>query len=186
MCPFRRPRDLAGVALSSYCCYMTCYILLQVAQSVISKLLTLASINDEEDIKVGLRTLLFPLQNPWTFELHWFRVLFLIGDKYAVVVFTSYNLLLICNFHMQMYINCPGGSTYSIMAIYDAMQWVSTSFDSRLLTWCAVVSRTVYSSRPETIWFSWCEIEAEGMKVFNIVRPTQSYPWNRCMLHLSL
>lgn len=46
----------------------------EVAQSVISKLLTLAAINDEEEIK--------------------------------------------------MYINCPGGSTYSIMAIFDAMQWI--------------------------------------------------------------
>lgn len=46
----------------------------QVAQRVISQLITLAAIDENEDIK--------------------------------------------------MYINCPGGSTYSVLAIYDAMAWV--------------------------------------------------------------
>lgn len=46
----------------------------QVAQRVISQLMTLAAVDEEEDIKI--------------------------------------------------YINCPGGSTYSILAIYDCMAWI--------------------------------------------------------------
>jgi len=64
----------------------------------------------------------------------WFtviRVMFHIGDKSVVVVFTRVTIFS-CN--LQMYINCPGGSTYSIMAIYDAMQWVSLSFVVHVVT----------------------------------------------------
>lgn len=31
-------------------------------------------------------------------------------------------------FYWQMYINCPGGSTYSVLAIYDCMSWVRWRF----------------------------------------------------------
>ena len=33
--------------------------------------------------------------------------------------------LMLCCWHFQIYINCPGGSTYSVLAIYDCMSWVS-------------------------------------------------------------
>ncbi|KAG0575398.1 hypothetical protein KC19_5G001500 [Ceratodon purpureus] len=67
------PVDLGTLMLRNRIIFVGSPVNSEVAQSVISKLLTLAAINDEEEIK--------------------------------------------------MYINCPGGSTYSIMAIYDAMQW---------------------------------------------------------------
>lgn len=68
------PVDLSTLMFRNRIIFVGSSVNSEVAQSVISKLLTLAAINDEEEIK--------------------------------------------------MYINCPGGSTYSIMAIFDAMQWI--------------------------------------------------------------
>lgn len=68
------PVDLSTLMFRNRIIFVGSPVNSEVAQSVVSKLLTLAAINDEEEIK--------------------------------------------------MYINCPGGSTYSIMAIYDAMQWI--------------------------------------------------------------
>jgi ATP-dependent Clp protease protease subunit len=66
--------DLATLMLRNRVVFIGSPVNSEVAQTVISQLLTLAAIDDKEDIK--------------------------------------------------LYINCPGGSTYSVMAIYDAMAWI--------------------------------------------------------------
>jgi ATP-dependent Clp protease protease subunit len=68
------PADLQTLLLRNRIVFVGSPVNSQVAQRVISQLLTLAAIDENEDIK--------------------------------------------------MYINCPGGSTYSILAIYDTMAWI--------------------------------------------------------------
>ncbi|CAK9868712.1 unnamed protein product [Sphagnum jensenii] len=68
------PADLQTLLLQNRIVFVGSPVNSQVAQRVISQLLTLAAIDENEDIK--------------------------------------------------MYINCPGGSTYSILAIYDTMAWI--------------------------------------------------------------
>ncbi|KAL2631812.1 hypothetical protein R1flu_016498 [Riccia fluitans] len=68
------PADLSTVLLRNRIVFVGSPVNSQVAQKVISQLLTLATIDEEEEIK--------------------------------------------------MYINCPGGSTYSVLAIYDTMSWI--------------------------------------------------------------
>ncbi|KAG6557929.1 hypothetical protein Mapa_000107 [Marchantia paleacea] len=68
------PTDLSTVLLRNRIVFVGSPVNSQVAQRVISQLLTLAAIDEDEEIK--------------------------------------------------MYINCPGGSTYSVLAIYDTMAWI--------------------------------------------------------------
>jgi ATP-dependent Clp protease protease subunit len=68
------PTDLSTLMLRNRVIFVGSPVNGQVAQRVISQLLTLAAIDEDEEIK--------------------------------------------------MYINCPGGSTYSILAIYDTMAWI--------------------------------------------------------------
>ncbi|KAL3689760.1 hypothetical protein R1sor_016069 [Riccia sorocarpa] len=68
------PADLSTVLLRNRIVFVGSPVNSQVAQKVISQLLTLAAIDEEQEIK--------------------------------------------------MYINCPGGSTYSVLAIYDTMSWI--------------------------------------------------------------
>jgi hypothetical protein len=63
---------------------------------------------------------------------------------------------------LQMYINCPGGSTYSIMAIYDAMQWVSLWFF--FVVWRFVGSIT--SCEPPQFALHWSGLVSEGRPRF--------------------
>jgi len=69
------PLDLETVLLGNRVIFIGQYINSQVAQRVISQLVTLATVDEEGDILI--------------------------------------------------YLNCPGGSLYSILAIYDCMSWVS-------------------------------------------------------------
>lgn len=66
--------DLSSVLFRNRIIFIGQPINSQVAQRIISQLMTLAAIDENEDI--------------------------------------------------QMYINCPGGSTYSVLAIYDCMAWI--------------------------------------------------------------
>lgn len=68
------PMDLSSVLLRNRIIFIGQPINSQVAQRVISQLMTLAAIDENEEI--------------------------------------------------QLYINCPGGSTYSVLAIYDCMAWI--------------------------------------------------------------
>jgi len=68
------PLDLATVLLGNRIIFIGQYINSQVAQRVISQLVTLSAIDEEGDILI--------------------------------------------------YLNCPGGSLYSILAIYDCMSWI--------------------------------------------------------------
>ncbi|KAG7591337.1 ClpP/crotonase-like domain superfamily [Arabidopsis thaliana x Arabidopsis arenosa] len=68
------PLDLSSVLFRNRIIFIGQPINAQVAQRVISQLVTLASIDDKSDI--------------------------------------------------LMYLNCPGGSTYSVLAIYDCMSWI--------------------------------------------------------------
>ncbi|CAM6119330.1 unnamed protein product [Calypogeia fissa] len=68
------PTDLSTLLLRNRVVFVGSPVNGQVAQRVISQLLTLAAIDEDEEIK--------------------------------------------------MYINCPGGSTYSVLAIYDTMAWI--------------------------------------------------------------
>lgn len=68
------PSDLVSAFFRNRIIFIGSPINGQVAQRVISQLMTLATIDEEEDIKI--------------------------------------------------YINCPGGSTYSVLAVYDCMAWV--------------------------------------------------------------
>nr|XP_034583443.1 ATP-dependent Clp protease proteolytic subunit 6, chloroplastic isoform X2 [Setaria viridis] len=68
------PLDLATVLLGNRVIFIGQYINSQVAQRVISQLVTLAAVDEEADILI--------------------------------------------------YLNCPGGSLYSILAIYDCMSWI--------------------------------------------------------------
>eukprot|EP00850_Spirogloea_muscicola_P014567 SM000105S13912 [mRNA] locus=s105:421646:423877:- [translate_table: standard] len=75
-----------------------------VAQRVISQLLSLAAIDDTQDIKVR-----HPLAATATNALGPTALLCSLNVTWPGV---------------SMYINCPGGSTYSILAIYDCMAWI--------------------------------------------------------------
>ncbi|KAH6558154.1 hypothetical protein KP509_1Z076900 [Ceratopteris richardii] len=68
------PMDLSSVLLRNRIIFIGQPVNSQVAQRVISQLMALATVDEEEEI--------------------------------------------------QMYINCPGGSTYSVLAIYDCMSWI--------------------------------------------------------------
>lgn len=68
------PMDISSVMLRNRIIFIGQPVNSQVAQRVISQLMTLAAVDENEDIK--------------------------------------------------MYINCPGGSTYSVLAIYDCMSWI--------------------------------------------------------------
>eukprot|EP00246_Nothoceros_aenigmaticus_P004015 TRINITY_DN152_c0_g1_i1.p1 TRINITY_DN152_c0_g1~~TRINITY_DN152_c0_g1_i1.p1 ORF type:complete len:273 (+),score=31.63 TRINITY_DN152_c0_g1_i1:252-1070(+) len=68
------PTDLTSLMFRNRIIFLGSQVNSQVAQRVISQLLTLAAIDEDEDIK--------------------------------------------------LYINCPGGSTYSVLAIYDCMAWI--------------------------------------------------------------
>eukprot|EP00270_Netrium_digitus_P012987 TRINITY_DN4278_c0_g1_i1.p1 TRINITY_DN4278_c0_g1~~TRINITY_DN4278_c0_g1_i1.p1 ORF type:complete len:350 (-),score=73.32 TRINITY_DN4278_c0_g1_i1:149-1132(-) len=68
------PTDLMSAFFRNRIIFIGSAINSQMAQRVVSQLITLEAMDDKEDIKI--------------------------------------------------YINCPGGSTYSVMAIYDAMAWV--------------------------------------------------------------
>ncbi|XBH55908.1 hypothetical protein VPH35_077879 [Triticum aestivum] len=69
------PLDLATVLLGNRIIFIGQYVNSQVAQRVISQLVTLSAIDEEGDILI--------------------------------------------------YLNCPGGSLYSILAIYDCMSWIT-------------------------------------------------------------
>lgn len=68
------PSDLVTAFFRNRIIFIGSPVNSQVAQRVVSQLITLAAIDEKEDIK--------------------------------------------------LYINCPGGSIYSVLAIYDAMEWV--------------------------------------------------------------
>ncbi|KAI5063486.1 hypothetical protein GOP47_0022033 [Adiantum capillus-veneris] len=68
------PMDLSSVLFRNRIIFIGQPVNSQVAQRAISQLMTLAAVNEDEEI--------------------------------------------------QMYINCPGGSTYSVLAIYDCMSWI--------------------------------------------------------------
>eukprot|EP00245_Coleochaete_scutata_P004491 TRINITY_DN17192_c0_g1_i1.p1 TRINITY_DN17192_c0_g1~~TRINITY_DN17192_c0_g1_i1.p1 ORF type:complete len:326 (+),score=57.23 TRINITY_DN17192_c0_g1_i1:73-1050(+) len=68
------PIDLSTVLMRNRIIFVGSPVNSQLAQRVISSLMTLAAVDEKEDIK--------------------------------------------------MYINCPGGSTYSVLAIFDCMQWI--------------------------------------------------------------
>eukprot|EP01018_Ginkgo_biloba_P025612 Gb_39858 [translate_table: standard] len=68
------PLDLSSILLRSRIIFVGQAVNAQVAQRVISQLVTLATIDEDADI--------------------------------------------------LMYINCPGGSTYSVLAVYDCMSWI--------------------------------------------------------------
>ncbi|KAJ4896846.1 hypothetical protein Rs2_23640 [Raphanus sativus] len=74
MTPRGGPLDLSSVLFRNRIIFIGQPINAQVAQRVISQLVTLASIDDKSDILI--------------------------------------------------YLNCPGGSTYSVLAIYDCMSWI--------------------------------------------------------------
>ncbi|CAN6319643.1 unnamed protein product [Urochloa humidicola] len=75
------PLDLSTVLMGNRVIFIGQYINSQVAQRVISQLVTLAAVDEESDILI--------------------------------------------------YLNCPGGSLYSILAIYDCMSWVGCAMQMR-------------------------------------------------------
>lgn len=48
------------------------------------------------------------------------------NDVYSLYIPKSHIAFLLTSvsFLWQMYLNCPGGSTYSVLGIYDCMSWV--------------------------------------------------------------
>ena len=98
------PLDLSSVLFRNRIIFIGQPVNSQVAQRVISQLVTLAAIDENSDIMV-----FFPLFIQICIETQVWNLL---------------RLMCVFNF-FQIYLNCPGGSTYSVLAIYDCMSWVS-------------------------------------------------------------
>ena len=101
------PLDLSSVLFRNRIIFIGQPVNSMVAQRVISQLVTLATIDEEADILVCSQ---------------FYLALLLLQSWY---IFTTANVLWHCLVPFQVYLNCPGGSTYSVLAIYDCMSWVN-------------------------------------------------------------
>lgn len=102
------PLDLSRVLFRNRIVFVGQPVNLPVAQRVISQLITLATIDEDADILVTFFAFTFVFSKFLPIE-----PLILIDHIFSL---------------QQMYINCPGGNTYAILAIYDCMSWVNIKF----------------------------------------------------------
>lgn len=107
------PLDLSRVLFRNRIVFVGQPVNLPVAQRVISQLITLATIDEDADILVTFFAFTFVFSKFLPIE-----PLILIDHIFSL---------------QQMYINCPGGNTYAILAIYDCMSWVNIKFNSSSL-----------------------------------------------------